>query len=95
MTPPEAASPEAEQSLIAVVSEAHAAVLYTEAPPPDADLLEDGSLDSFSLLQLLVELDGRLGLHVEPQDIATGDVRTIRRLAAFVARQRVAGGTGA
>jgi acyl carrier protein len=84
-----------EESLIAIVSAAYSSVLYVDPPPPDEDLLEDASLDSFSLLQLLVALDERLGLHVEPQDISTEDVRTIRRIAAFVARQRASGANGA
>jgi acyl carrier protein len=87
--------PEDDESLIATVSAAYSSVLYADPPAPDADLLEAAALDSYALLQLLVELDERLGLHVEPQDISTEDVRTIRRLAAFVARQRAAGGSGA
>ena len=56
-----------------------------ELPSPDTDLLETGILDSFQFVELLSELERRLGLRIKIEDIDLDDLRTLKRIARLVA----------
>lgn len=50
----------------------------------DMDLLEAGYLDSFSLLNIIVELEAKLGVRLQPTDIQKEDIATVNRFVAYV-----------
>lgn len=65
-----------------------AETFHIEAPAPDADLLESGILDSFQLVELLLQLERRFGLRVRIDDIELDDLRTLSRMARMLAAPR-------
>jgi D-alanine--poly(phosphoribitol) ligase subunit 2 len=58
---------------------------HIEAPSPDTDLLENGILDSFQFVELLVQLEQRFSLRIKIDDIDLDDLRTLARIARLVA----------
>jgi D-alanine--poly(phosphoribitol) ligase subunit 2 len=65
---------------------------HIEVPSADTDLLESGILDSFQLVELLLELEGQYGLRVRIDDVEIDDLRTLARIARLVS---AAGGAAA
>ena len=53
---------------------------------PDGDLIDNGILDSFQFIELLVQLECEFGLRIELSDIDLDDLRTLERIADLVAR---------
>ena len=51
----------------------------------DQDPIEEGLLDSFSLVEMLLILEQEFGLEVSILDIDFDEFRTLRNLAEFVA----------
>jgi len=66
-------------------------VLHVEPPPADVDLFAAGVLDSLGLVELLVQLEQRLGVRVEMEELDVDAFRTIASIAAFVTRKRDGG----
>ena len=58
---------------------------HIEVPSADTDLLENGILDSFQMVQLLFELEQRFGNRIKIEDIDLDDLRTLSRIARVVA----------
>ena len=58
--------------------------LHVEAPPPDTDLFESGTLDSLQLVELLLQLERRFGVRVAIEDIDLDHLRTLERIARLV-----------
>ena len=58
---------------------------HIEVPSSDADLLENGILDSLQFVELLVQLEQRFGLRIKIEDIDLEDLRTLGRIARLVA----------
>jgi len=50
----------------------------------DMDLLEAGYLDSFSLLNIIIELENEMGLKLQPTDIRLEDVSSVNKFIAFL-----------
>ncbi len=50
----------------------------------DMDLLDAGYLDSFSLLNIIIELENRLGLKLQPTDIKLEDVCTVNKFIHYL-----------
>ena len=52
----------------------------------DMDLLDAGYLDSFSLLNIIVEIEDKLGgaLHLQPTDIKKDNIRTVNEMIRFL-----------
>ena len=57
---------------------------HIEVPSADLDLLESGILDSFQMVQLLLELEQRFGYRIKLEDIDLDDLRTLSRIARLV-----------
>lgn len=57
-------------------------------PEPTADLLEEGILDSFQFVELLVQIEKRFGLSIDIAGIDLDDLRTLQRLAGLIERRR-------
>jgi len=58
---------------------------HVEVPSSDTDLLESGILDSFQLVELLLELEQRFGFRIKIENIELDDLRTLARIARLVA----------
>lgn len=52
----------------------------------DADIVADIGLDSVQMLQFLLELEARLAIRIDFDRLDFDDLRSIRRLAACLAR---------
>ena len=59
-----------------------------DVPSADTDLIDEGILDSFQLVELLVYLDEHFGVKVPIEDLEIDDLRTLARLAHLVAVER-------
>ena len=66
-------------------------VLNVAPPAADVDLFATGVLDSLGLVELLVQLEQRLSVHVEMEELDVDAFRTIASIAAFVARKQDGG----
>lgn len=64
-----------------------AETLDVEAPPPDAELIESGLLDSLQLVELLAALERTFDVSITADDLDLENFRTLDRLAAFIARR--------
>jgi D-alanine--poly(phosphoribitol) ligase subunit 2 len=58
--------------------------LHIDAPPPDADLFESGTLDSLQLVELLAHLERQFGVQIAAADIDLDSLRTLEGIAALV-----------
>lgn len=58
--------------------------LHVEAPSPDTDLFESGTLDSLQLVELLLQLERRFGVRVAIDSIDLDQLRTLGRIAKLV-----------
>ncbi len=58
--------------------------LDLEAPSDDADLFEQGVLDSLAFVQLLVGLEEEFGIRLTLEEIEVDSFRSIGQIAAFV-----------
>jgi len=55
-----------------------------DALDPDARLVEDYGVDSAGIFELILWLEDRFGVRVEPSDMTLSHFSTIRAAAAFV-----------
>jgi D-alanine--poly(phosphoribitol) ligase subunit 2 len=67
--------------------------LGIEPPAPEEDLLASGILDSFQVVELLLQLESRLGFAIKLEDFDLDDLRTLAGVARIVANG--SGGVGA
>jgi D-alanine--poly(phosphoribitol) ligase subunit 2 len=59
-------------------------VLHVDPPAADADLFENGLIDSLAFVELLMKLEQEFGVSVAVDDLELENFRTIERIAAFV-----------
>ncbi len=52
----------------------------------DLDLMETGYLDSFSSLSIIVEIEKKLGIKLQPTDLSKNDISTINNFIKYLAR---------
>ena len=64
-----------------------AETFHVAVPAPHADLLDEGILDSFQFVELLVQIEKRFGMRIDIAGIDLDDLRTLERLAGLVARR--------
>ncbi|HIX43380.1 cytochrome C552 [Kurthia sp. 3B1D] len=69
------------ETLLAILEEVTGADVRDDL---DLDLYEEGILDSFGTVQLLVEIDGQLGIQVPVSDFEREDWRTPNKIIATV-----------
>jgi acyl carrier protein len=60
--------------------------LNIEVHSMEADLIEEGLLDSLMFVELLVGLEDTFGLNIDVVDLDIEDFRTVRQIGRFVAR---------
>ena len=58
--------------------------LHMEVPGPHTDLIESGLLDSLQLVQLLLQIEERMGARIPLEEVDLDDLRSIGRLAALL-----------
>lgn len=75
-------------TILRELSAGFAELFRIEVPSADTDLIEEGILDSFQLVELLVYLDEHFGVRVPIEDLEIDDLRTLARLAHLVAVER-------
>ena len=77
--------PEAIDALTAKMSQLLQDELNLEIDDLDQDLIEEGLLDSLSLVEMLLLLEEQFGIEVSIVDIDFEEFRTVRNLVRFVA----------
>lgn len=50
----------------------------------DMDLLDAGYLDSFSLLNIIVEIEDKMGIALQPTDMKKDTIRTVNDMIRFL-----------
>ena len=60
--------------------------LNIEAPAHDSDLFKNGTLDSLTLVDLLAELEAEFGFHLQPDQLAVEEFRSLESIGHFVNR---------
>ena len=50
----------------------------------DLDLIESGYLDSFALLNIIVNIEEKMGIRLQPTDINKNDICTINSFINFL-----------
>jgi D-alanine--poly(phosphoribitol) ligase subunit 2 len=73
------------RDVIARLSELFVETLHIEAPTPDTDLFESGTLDSLQLVELLMALERCFGVRIAIESIDLEQLRTLERIARLVA----------
>lgn len=58
--------------------------LFVEIASPDDDLLANGTLDSISLIQVLLQLEARFGIRISLDELELDDVRSLSSIARLV-----------
>lgn len=51
----------------------------------DMDLIDAGYLDSFALLNIIVEIENHMGIKLQPTDIKKEDISTVNNFIKFIA----------
>lgn len=70
-----------EETLLAIIEEVTGADVRDDL---DLDLYEEGILDSFGTVQILVEIDSQLGVQVPVSDFEREEWRTPNKIIATV-----------
>jgi D-alanine--poly(phosphoribitol) ligase subunit 2 len=60
--------------------------LHVVVDSPDRDLLENGSVDSIGLVELVLQLEERFGLSLPLDALEIDDFRTIHAIADLITR---------
>lgn len=53
----------------------------------DMDLIDAGYLDSFSVLNIIVEIENKLAIRLQPTDLRKEDIRTVNKFIDFIAQK--------
>ena len=61
---------------------------YTDELDPNADLLEEQILDSFSIMQMAMFLQERFELELEAEDIVRDNLSKLSSMIALIERKR-------
>jgi len=61
--------------------------LHIEPPSPETDLLEAGTIDSLTLVDLLALLEQEFSISIPLKDLDLGHFRSIARIAEFIRAQ--------
>lgn len=50
----------------------------------DINLFEEGILDSLGFIELLIELEEKLGVKIDPTEVDRGDIETPNKLVNYI-----------
>lgn len=73
-----------QASIIDELSALFDEALHIEVPSPETDLIDSGLLDSLQLVQLLLEIEERMGKRIPLDEVQLDDLRSVSRLAALI-----------
>ncbi|HXF82636.1 MAG TPA: acyl carrier protein [bacterium] len=73
-------------NLVRQIQELLAARFHAGSVDPEVDLLDSGLVDSVSLVELVMELERRFGIHLPFEELQIDDFRNVRRIADLVNR---------
>jgi acyl carrier protein len=76
-----------QASLIGDLSALFSDALHIDVPSPDTDLIESGLLDSLQLVQLLLQIEERMGTRIPLEEVNLDDLRSLGRLARLIAQR--------
>ncbi len=54
----------------------------------DMDLIEEGFIDSFAVLNVIIEIENKTGIKLQPSDIQKDDISSVNKLIAFLGKIR-------
>jgi acyl carrier protein len=63
--------------------------LQIQPPSPDTDLIETGTIDSLTFVELIARLEQEFSIRIPLSDMDLNDFRSISRIGEFI-RQRLA-----
>lgn len=52
----------------------------------DMDLLEAGYIDSFSVLNIIIEIESKIGVKLQPTDMSKDNISTVNNFIAFLSK---------
>ena len=84
---------QADPSIVDELNALFAEALHIEVPGPDTDLIDSGVLDSLQLVQLLLQIEERMGTRIPLEDVDLDDLRTVERLSRVIAKKTELAGT--
>jgi acyl carrier protein len=73
-----------QASIIDELNALFAEALQIEVPGPHTDLIDSGLLDSLQLVQLLLQIEERMGARIPLEEVDLDDLRSIGRLAGLI-----------
>lgn len=73
-----------EDYIIERLEKLFADTFHIDVPGADTDLLDNGVLDSFQFVEMLMQLEQEFGFQVDIQTIDLDDLRTLKRIAGMV-----------
>jgi D-alanine--poly(phosphoribitol) ligase subunit 2 len=76
-----------QASIIDELSALFDEALHIEVPSPDTDLIDSGLLDSLQLVQLLLQIEERMGARIPLDEVELDDLRSVGRLARVIAQR--------
>ncbi len=76
-----------QASIIDELSALFDEALHIEVPSPDTDLIDSGLLDSLQLVQLLLQIEERMGKRIPLDEVQLDDLRSVSRLAALITQR--------
>jgi acyl carrier protein len=76
-----------QASIIDELSALFDEALHIEVPSPDTDLIDSGLLDSLQLVQLLLQIEERMGTRIPLDEVELDDLRSVARLAGLIAQR--------
>lgn len=59
--------------------------LHLDAATPDTDIVDNGALDSFAMVEVLVALEEHFGVEVDVDELDVDDFRCARSIATLIA----------
>lgn len=78
---------QATPSIVDELNALFAEALHIEVPGPDTDLIASGLLDSLQLVQLLLQIEERMGKRIPLDEVDLEDLRSVGRLADLIAQR--------
>ena len=79
-------------SLVAQLNAIFIETLNIKVPSPDADLFESGLLDSMQIVELVLQIERRLGVRIDLERVDFDDLRSVSGIARLIAAEAPAAG---
>ena len=73
-----------DSSSQAVVQEILRTHINIQVPSPQYDLIENAAIDSLAVVELVFQLEQHFALTIDLEQLDLEDLRSVRRIAAFV-----------